>query len=523
MAHYRTALHLLRPSTDLVHQAEALVGLGDAAILAGDYPQAAEAYDTAQEVWLRSGDARAAARTWHRLGMVRWRQEAVAEARDAFERALVLLGSSDSSDVAKTLLQLADLHVTSLGRHAEGIAYSERALALVERLGDRRLEAEACCVIGNVKVRSNNSVGGRALLERALILAQQSGAPALAAEACAHLANVCAWSGDLHRSIELSVLRAELARRTHDLFHLRHVYAWVGGLEADRGNWAEAERWFAEQEQLLEGLQSPEPRATLHLNRGVLRYYQGRFAEAEQEYRDAVALVRPTGSGALVWFLGGLGLILAELGRRDEALNCFTELHTLADALDERASSRLCAFTYLAVGYARLGEQERAGGCYPQLLSFPGQFAPIPVDRALGLAALARGDSSVAQRHLADAVAQARRAGMRPELALILLERGMLERELHGDAPSGVAPAASERSSGSLAEGLRLCEELGMQELGHWILGSARVPTEREPTRRPSQRAECIPDTAGLTERELDVLRLVAQVTPTARSRRYWF
>jgi tetratricopeptide (TPR) repeat protein len=82
MAHYHTALRLLGPSEELVERAAALTGLGDAATLAGAYPQAA------QEAWRRSGDTTAAARAWHRRGQVYWRQEAVAEAHDAFERAL---------------------------------------------------------------------------------------------------------------------------------------------------------------------------------------------------------------------------------------------------------------------------------------------------------------------------------------------------------------------------------------------------------------------------------------------------
>src|SRR5207253_3235301 len=104
-----------------------------------------------------------------------------------------------------------------------------------------------------------------------------------------------------------------------------------GQLETLQGRWADAEQWFARQEQALEGLQSPEPHAILRVSRGVLRYFQGRFDEAEQECREAVTMVRPTESGALVWYLGRLGLILAELGRRDEALDCFRELDTLAE------------------------------------------------------------------------------------------------------------------------------------------------------------------------------------------------
>jgi predicted ATPase len=235
MAYYRTAVDLLGPSGAMHQRAVALMEIGDAAIQAGDYPQAADAYHAAQADWLRSGDALHASRAWHRLGRVRWRQEAVTAARSAFEQALALLGEAASPDAAETLLQLADLHVTSLGRNAEGIAYVERALAMVERLGDRHLEATACCVAGNVRARGNDLAAGQASLERALALARELDDPALAAEACAYLANVYAWTADLDRARAVSLLRAELAQRTQDLFHLRHVYAWIGLQDVNQG------------------------------------------------------------------------------------------------------------------------------------------------------------------------------------------------------------------------------------------------------------------------------------------------
>ncbi|HXF62291.1 MAG TPA: AAA family ATPase [Caldilineaceae bacterium] len=495
ITHYRTALQLLHSSGDHAQRAVALAGLGDAATLAGDYAQAAEAYLAAQEAWLRAGDAAAAARAWRRLGAVRWRQEAVTEAKEAFERALALLGPEDSQDAAETLLQLADLHGTSLGRNSEGLAYAEQALAMVARLADapwaRPLEARAYCVIGNVKARGDDLAAGQASLERALALAQALDDPVLAAEACAYLANVLAWTGDVDRSREVSLLHAELARRTQDLFHLRHVYAWLGLQETLQGRWASAAYHFAQQEQIVEGLQIPEPRATLRAYWGILHHCQGRFSEAEAEFREAVQLLRPTGSGTLLWHLGWWGLALAELGRREEALARFAELYALTETLDKRARGRGMALAQLAVGYTRLGEQARAAGCYSQLLPFQGQFAPILIDRGLGLAAQAGGDLASARRHLMDAEAQARRAGLRPELALTLLQRGLLEQA----ALKGSRMQAPIDGS-ALAEGVRLCEELGMQAFARRLLGSASAQPKRP---------------AGLSDRELEVLRLVAQ------------
>jgi tetratricopeptide (TPR) repeat protein len=486
VAHFETALELLGPGASTAQQRAVILSrVGEAASALGNYERAADAYDAAPGLWYSSGDIAAAASAMHRLGRVRWRQERVDSARLAFERALEMLGEVESSDLAETLLQLADLHATSLGRTSDGLVYAERALAIVERLGDGHLTAQAHYVIGNVRARGNDLAAGRTSLERALGLAQDLDEPALAAEICGYLANVYAWSGELDRSREVSVLRAELAQRTQDPFLLRHVYGWLAFNDTQRGRWDEAERLYVLQAEHVDGLASPEPRANLRAYRSLQRYFQGRFADAERDLREAVELLRPTGSATLLWHLGRFGLVLAELDRPDESRACFEELQTLADALDATSRARGVAFSHLAVGYTRLGMLERAAGCYDRLLPFRGMVSPILVDRGLAVAAVASGDLTAARQHFVDAKEAARKMDVLPELALTLLQHGALER------------AVRVRD-----EGLQLCEKLGMQALGRrtteWLAGWPRGHALRHA------------NVAGLTDREVEVLCLVA-------------
>src|SRR5262249_10087744 len=116
---------------------------------------------------------------------------------------------------------------------------------------------------------------------------------------------------------------------------------------------------------------------------------------------------------------------------------------------------------------------------YTHLLPFRGMVSPILVDRALGMAAAAAGDTHAARQHLVEAETLARRIGLPPGLALSLLSRGAF----NSDRPSG---------------GVRLCDELGMQELGR------RMQAPIVGGRRQRH-------VAGLSDRELEVLRLVAQ------------
>jgi predicted ATPase/DNA-binding CsgD family transcriptional regulator len=491
--HFRSAERLLAANPDPARHTAALLGLGDAARLVGDYGRAATHYRAAVTTATKAGEDVTTAVVWRRLGEVLWRMESVHEARAAFRRALELLGSTHGKETAELLLQLADLHALSLGEHEAGVALGEQALALVTRLGDRRLEATASRVLGNLKMRTSELTVARELLERALSLARQDDDPVLAAEACGHLANLY-WSlGNLRRSWEITALREELALRTRDPFQLRHVDAWRAVLHAARGEWAAAAGLLERAEQLAERLESPEPLTFLRWVRGRMRYCQGRFEDAVEEYRAVVEAARSFGSGPLIWYLGGFGLALAELDRRDEALSTLAELESLVAARHERAVESGYAFACLVLAYDRLGERERTAACYMRLLPYRGLFDLLLFDRALGIAAAARGDYVTARHHLEDAEGQARREGLRPSLALTLLQRGRLERELgsHGDQAA--------RGHAAIAEGLQICAELGMENLGRRTLGEPSTPSGR-----PAW-------PGGLTDRQVEVLCLVAQ------------
>jgi predicted ATPase/DNA-binding CsgD family transcriptional regulator len=493
MRHFAVAADLVTGAPDDDRRMRALFGLGDAATLAGEHRRAESSYEAARLAALRRGDPALTAHAWRRLGASRRRREAIAEARAAFERALELLGPADSAAAAETLLELADLLAVSLGRRDDGLAYGERALAMVERLDDRRLAVDAYRTLGSITARGNELAAGRAMLERALVLAREQDDPARVAEVCGHLANACYWAGDLARSWEASVMREELARRTQDPYQLRHVYAWMALLCCDRGAWDEAERLLEHEEPIVARLDSPEPLAYLRMVRGALRHVQGRFDDAEREMSAGIEALRRGSPGTLVWYLGSLGLAQADLGRRQAALVHLAEVDSLAGALDARSVAAGGAFCRLVLAYARLGEWERAAAYYARLLPFRGAFLLVLVDRVLGVAAHCRGDRAAASRHLAAAESQARAAGMRPELALTLLHKGVIERRDGPDVARGEA---------AFAEGQRLCAELGMQELGRRLLDAFDLPPE------PPGRRDAWPD--GLSARQVEVLRLVA-------------
>lgn len=492
---FRMALALLDPADS--QRGELLRGLGEAALLAGREHEALDAFEAARTWFLQAGDPVAAGRAAHALGQANWHLEAHAPARAAFEAALALVEHRSPPDEAQVLVDLASLLALSMGRQEAGLTHARRALDLARRTGNPHLEAAAGRTVGNLLMRANDLATGIPLLERSLALAEAADDPAEAAECCPHLALAYAWSGRLRQAQELMLRWLAFALRCHDPYQLRHVYTMRAFPAWAEGRWAEAERLVDEARSLVERLTSPEPLAFLRTVRGWLAWSRGDYPAAEALFAEAMVTFRQMGPSVLVWYLGQLGLALAAQGKRDEALGCVDELEGLIGAHPGGTMPTAEPLTYMAQIAVLLGERERAGRCSARLRPFQGQCHDLLVDRLLGEIATLSGDAAAARAHLDEAEALARREGMRPELARTIAARAELALAEGG-------PAGAARARDLLAAALALFDELGMS--GEAARARARLHRLAQPAAAPARPS--LP--AGLSEREAEVLRLVA-------------
>ena len=230
-----------------------------------------------------------------------------------------MLEGFSSPELVRVLVDLGSVLAVSLHEQRVGIAYTRRALELAQHLGDDRLVAAASRALGNLLVRSNDLGGGIPLLERALALATAADDPVEAAECCACLAPAFFWQGHLARSREVTLQRLAFARRCHDPYQLRHVHIWLAVVAGLQGKPAEAEESLDRAQAIVARLASLEPRAYLQFCRGALAYERGDYGVAEARLQEATALFREIGPGALIWYLGFLGLVQAAQGNAPAA------------------------------------------------------------------------------------------------------------------------------------------------------------------------------------------------------------
>lgn len=495
LAQYRMALELLAPQDQ--QRGPVLLRLGEAAILAGAEREAVTAYEAAQAWFSQQRNQHAAAQAAHGLGRAWARVEEHARAQSAFEVALAELQATPGTALVGVLVDLATLLAVSLGQQNDGIAYGRQALELANHLGDARLQALAHRTVGNLLMRSNALPEAVALLEQALAWAEALDDPAEAAECCACLTLAYFWSGHVLRSQEITHKRLELAQRCQDPYQTRHVYPWLAALAMTQGNLAKAEHLLTQAEAVVARLGSPEPRAFLAHARGYVAYYQGDYATAEAQFRQAIELFRAIGPETQVWYLGPLGLAQLAQGKVEEAT---AYLHQAEEALVPQPEDAIMvadALSELALMVVRLGDRERAARYYAKLLPFQGLCIDQLIDRLLGELQILLGDWPKARAHLSAAETLAQREGLLPEMAWILAAQARLALAQGGRGSAGQARSLFEQA-------LRLFEQ--MQLAGE--ASALRLELQHIPRKSPSRQSH--PRPAGLSAREVEVLRLVA-------------
>jgi DNA-binding CsgD family transcriptional regulator len=486
-----TALTLLNP--DDARQGEVRVEIAGALSLASRNVEAAEHLALAASALMQANKPIDAARALHGRGNALWRLEAIAPAREAFTSALELLGEARTRERVAVLIDYASLISTSELEQAAGLALIRRALDEAIALADLELEASASRTLGNSLVRLNRIEEALPLLQRALEIADERGWLIEACETCACLLIANYWKGDAGELKSYALRQIEYAERSHDLYQLRHVYSWLAGYHCASGDQAQAEAMIDRQQEVVDRLDAPDPRAYLDSVRGMLLVWRGDYEQAEPILRRAFDLYREINPSALSWNVGLHAFALFQLGRRDEALAIRDELERVLDATATDSLLIPEVISNLAPIAIALDEATRVARYRTLLEPFSGRLANHLVDRVLGRISTYERDYGLAERRLTSALQHATKTGFTLEKGLTLQALAALGIARNAGR---VTPAAAEYARQAIA----IFESAGTPLLA----AQARSLIAAQPAVKP-----VLP--AGLSEREAEVVRLLAR------------
>ena len=491
---YPDALYYARQAADLYRQAaageqaeelpEPDLELAEAALTCGAYEEADRAYRGALELAQQRADRALEGRIWARLGVLLRRRERPDEASACLREALAILEQhADQRQVAEVLIELAGLEGMTRARYQEADEFGQRAMTLAQAADNPGLRSSAALALASVRTRALDPSAGRPFLLQALDLALLAGDPLLAAESCAMLSNSCYWTAEMRQAHDYARRRLELAERAGDVFGMRHAHSWLAIVLIALGRSREARDLLDHCAPLLARLDNPEPIAFVHVLQAQLAYHQGAYQESFDVASEAVERMERMHPAIAIWYRGIPLLAAVALGRTDDARRLILLQEARLGELPAAALPARSARTALGLAYAELGDRERGAACERALRPYGGDYHWWQARRTLAGLAFLRGDAEQGLRDLSLAEARARQEDLQPDLALVLFQKA---------EQLGVSRTAG-RSA--LDEARKLFAVLGMR--GALVRADALVNEGAPP--------------AGLTAREMEVLRLLAQ------------
>lgn len=470
---------------------EALEGFAMAAWWLDEFDRSFDARERAYRSYRERGDRRAAARMATALGLdyVDIRGEA-AVANGWFRRARRLLEGLEPSPEHGWLSAYEGFMALEFDRNTvKARRLNGEAAVLARSLGLLDLEMLTVAAEGLILVREGEVAAGMHHLDEAsaaVIAGEMTNLNAIG-NACCLLIYACESVADYERAAQWCDRLEKFCKRWRLASLLAICRSYYAAVLLWRGAWGEAEAELAPAMHELE-MTRPDTAAEGLARLAELRRRQGKLAEAEEILDKA--------DPHPMTLLGRAALAL-ERGDAVAATDLVERF--LRRISEEDKAERVFALELMARAQIALGALEGAASTISEMKSIAASVGTDPLRAsasfAEGLLAVAQNDHERSRRCLEDAVDLFRRSGALFETAQARLELSKALRTL------GRYAAASKEAQAALESLERLGATLEAKK-------AKSLLQELEPT--ATGLADMTPNPAGLTPREVEVLRLIA-------------
>ena len=326
---------------------DALAGLGDLALRAGEHVLARTSFGAMLEATELLADVRLGATAWLKLAKAHRALGDYVRARTGLNHASELFRQvSDSRGVAAAMDELAKVEWLEGGQggYDGALDFASRALEMRRRLGQPRPVAESLGTLANVRIQRGELELAQALLAEALELHRQLRDPA--GEALCHvgLGAVAYASGELSKAIGQWREGLELAELVGDRDLVGAFLNNLGEAHLEQGHLARAATALAEAAEAT--AETGDLRTALDVARNL-----GALAGAQGEFESAMAsLARARAIGEEI----GARTALAQVWRTEGAVR---SRRALAQGLPEEAEAARRCFDEAVQVFVEAGDR----------------------------------------------------------------------------------------------------------------------------------------------------------------------
>jgi tetratricopeptide (TPR) repeat protein/transcriptional regulator with XRE-family HTH domain len=357
---HSAAVQAARHLSDRLGEANALIDLGVARRLTGDYPAAAEALQAALSIYRDLGDRLGQANALSTLGDV-WRQSAdYVAAAEALQAALSIhrdLG--DRLGEATTLNALGD--VRRLTADFAGAAeVLETALSIYRDLGDRLGQIVALNYLAGVRMQTGEYPGAADAANAALGICRDIDYRLGQGHALNNLGSVWRQTGDYADAAEALGAALSIYRDLGELIGQGNVLNNLGAVAWLSGDYPGAIAALRTALNNFRQVGNLTGQANAHLGLGIVWRLTGDYPAATDAMETALGIYRDTGSrDSEAEVLNEMGTLHSVRGDLDRAEACYRQALSLAREV-ESSKDQACALAGLGRGALAAGDSAGA-------------------------------------------------------------------------------------------------------------------------------------------------------------------
>ena len=497
--HYQRACELLAVGTTTdAQRCRLLLGLGDAQNSAGASELALTTFSDAAACARRLGEASLLARCAIGFGDAQWRLGSEgSKAVALIQEALSQVAPADVRGRTALLTALCQALLFSNQPDAAETAFRE-AVAMARGLANPLMLFRALCAILPGRWFPDRLTLRIDAAREAIALVQRVGHPEWVAPYLSgwHTGDLME-SGDTAAATAIARFHLVTGETMREPFNQAVALAALAMIATHEGRFADAESLAMQALQRGQRFDRANAAGIFGVQMFTLRRHQGRLGELAPVLRQFLS----DASHGATW-QPGLAMLHCELGASDAASTVFEKLAAGGFAAMSHDAIRVASLSYLAEVCVWLGDTVRAATLFDLLLPYADRNLVFGAHtasfgaaaRLLGMLATTLQRWDTAQQHFEYAIEFDERSGGRPWLAHSRREFAVMLLRRHGSGDR-------ERALSLLDAALGEARQLGMAGLEHSVLGAqADAAASAEP----------LPPVAGLSPRELQVLRLVA-------------
>jgi DNA-binding SARP family transcriptional activator/tetratricopeptide (TPR) repeat protein len=343
---------------DQLGYAHALLNLGEARRLTGDYPAATSVLEQAREIYRGRADRPGEANALLHLGDVLRLTDDYPGATTMLKQALAMIrGTGDRLGEANGLLCLGMVRRLT-GDFPEAARLLDLARGIYREIGDSPGEVKALRDLGAVQLETDDYAGGTVLLEQALGIARAAGDRPGAANVLFYLGIARRWTGSFPDAARLLEQALEVYQDIGDRLGQANALLYLGMVGLLTGDFPDAAALLEQALQIYQDIGDRLGQAHALLYLGIVRQRTGDYPPAGRLLGQALDTYRDIGhrSGEAE-ALNETGMLRLAQGDTHQARACYRRALELTRAIggkleEARALEGIgrCAATVPAAG-----------------------------------------------------------------------------------------------------------------------------------------------------------------------------